>query len=250
MRPKRSWKAIIRCGNREDRLERLKAIRLWYDEDWIKMDPKLRTSVVEGISGFLGLSTCPILPGCSAPRSRLLRPARTPAGKKNAFQIREGMKQHLPPLDELIESGKVLALNFPAGSNPALARAVGVFLKNAWLQTLLLRPAKMQQHPDLYYRPAVFICDEYQSFATVGESDPSGDEKAFCHDAAMPRHSHRRHPVDFLPALRPWRERGLAHPLADSPDPHLPVIERRVQCRDRIESLRPGRTGQGLLDRL
>ena len=84
-----------------------------------------------------------------------------------------------PPLDELIESGKVLALNMPAGSNPALARAIGVFLKNAWLQTLLRRPARMKQEPERYFRPAVFICDEYQSFASVGEDDPSGDEKAF-----------------------------------------------------------------------
>ena len=30
--------------------------------------------------------------------------------------------RYLPPLYELIESGKVLALNMPAGSNPALAR--------------------------------------------------------------------------------------------------------------------------------
>ena len=37
--------------------------------------------------------------------------------------------QHLPPLYELIEQGKVLALNMPAGINPALARAVGVMLK-------------------------------------------------------------------------------------------------------------------------
>ena len=29
--------------------------------------------------------------------------------------------RYLPPLYELIESGKVLALNMPAGSNPALA---------------------------------------------------------------------------------------------------------------------------------
>ena len=60
----------------------------------------------------------------------------------------------------------------PAGSNPALARAIGVFLKNAWLQTLLRRPARMKQEPELYFRPAVFICDEYQSFASVGEEDP------------------------------------------------------------------------------
>ena len=90
-----------------------------------------------------------------------------------------GIWKHLPPLDELIESGKVLALNVPAGSNPALARAVGVFLKNAWLQTLLRRPAQMKADPKRYFRPAVFICDEYQSFASVGEDDPSGDEKAF-----------------------------------------------------------------------
>ena len=87
--------------------------------------------------------------------------------------------QHLPPLFELIEQGKVLALNMPAGINPALARAVGVMLKNAWLQALLMRPAKMKANPGSYFRPAVFICDEYQAFASVGEEDPSGDEKSF-----------------------------------------------------------------------
>ena len=65
--------------------------------------------------------------------------------------------EHLPPLYELIEGGKVLTLNMPAGSNPALARAVGVMLKNAWLQALLMRPAKMKQSPGVYFRPAVFI---------------------------------------------------------------------------------------------
>ena len=87
--------------------------------------------------------------------------------------------RYLPPLYELIEGGKVLALNMPAGSNPALARAIGVMLKNAWLQALLMRPKKMKESPSTYFRPAVFICDEYQSFASVGEDDPTGDEKSF-----------------------------------------------------------------------
>ena len=87
--------------------------------------------------------------------------------------------RHLPPLYDLIEQGKVLALNMPAGINPALARAVGVMLKNAWLQALLMRPAKMKANPGSYFRPAVFICDEYQAFASVGEDAPSGDEKSF-----------------------------------------------------------------------
>ena len=87
--------------------------------------------------------------------------------------------RHLPPLYQLIEQGKVLALNMPAGINPALSRAVGVMLKNAWLQALLMRPAQMKANPGSYFRPAVFICDEYQAFASVGEDDPSGDEKSF-----------------------------------------------------------------------
>ena len=89
------------------------------------------------------------------------------------------MRGHLPPLGELIDAGKVLALNMPAGINPALSRAIGVMLKNAWLQSLLLRPAEMKRSPSRYYRPAVFLCDEYQAFASVGEDDPSGDEKSF-----------------------------------------------------------------------
>ena len=95
-------------------------------------------------------------------------------GKAGADRI-EGPR-HLPPLYELIEGGKVLTLNMPAGINPALARAVGVMLKNAWLQALLMRPAQMKESPSTYFRPAVFICDEYQSFASVGEDDPTGDE--------------------------------------------------------------------------
>ena len=107
-----------------------------------------------------------------------------PKKKKKPIPAKEGADRvagprHLPPIHDLIDDGKVLALNMPAGTNPALARAVGVMLKNAWLQALLMRPAKMKQSPGVYFRPAVFICDEYQAFASVGEDDPSGDEKSF-----------------------------------------------------------------------
>ena len=74
-----------------------------------------------------------------------------------------GLRRRLPPLSELIEGGKVLALNMPAGANPALARAIGVLLKNAWMQALLRRPAELARRPGRYLRPAVFICDEYQA---------------------------------------------------------------------------------------
>ncbi|MDE0073799.1 MAG: TraM recognition domain-containing protein [Gammaproteobacteria bacterium] len=164
--------------------ESVEAIERWYDKDWSALDAKLRTSIVEGISVFLSLFDqpevagvfCPPPPNDDAPSRRAdgddgERPPEVPA--------MPGLRRRLPPLAELIEGGKVLALNMPAGANPALARAIGVLLKNAWMQALLRRPAEAARRPGRYMRPAVFICDEYQAFATVGQDDPSGDEKAF-----------------------------------------------------------------------
>ena len=102
--------------------------------------------------------------------------------------------------------------------------------QNAWLQTLLRRPAQMKADTKRYFRPAVFICDEYQSFASVGEDDPSGDEKAFAPHPAVPRHPHRRHPVHILAPIRPGNFRGLARSLADAPHPDLPLPSATTQA--------------------
>ncbi len=163
--------------------QRVAAIERWYRHDWLQLDPKLRTSIVEGVSVFLSMFDlpdvsrvfCPPPPQPAAPVPAGLPPP--PPGATPAAAT--GLLQRLPPLQQLIESGKVIALNMPAGANPALARTVGVLLKNAWLQTLLTRPAAIKTNPNRYFRPAVFLCDEYQSFASVGEDDPAGDEKAF-----------------------------------------------------------------------
>ena len=163
---------------------RVEAVNRWYVHDWNTLDNKIRSSIVEGVSVFLSMFDlpsvarvfCPPAPGAAGlPGAAGYDPTDT----KTTTLAATGMIGDLPPLDELIESGKVLALNMPAGTNPALARAIGVMLKNAWLQSLLRRPAKMKAEPDRYFRPAVFICDEYQAFTSVGEDDPSGDEKAF-----------------------------------------------------------------------
>ena len=156
--------------SREERRERrlrFEAVQRWFVDDWAQLDQKLRTSIVEGISSFLSLfdepgvadAFCPPKPGAEGPGARRL----------------------LPPMEELIESGAVLALNMPAGANPALARVIGVMLKQSWLQALLRRPRAMADpaNADCYWRPAVFLCDEYHSFATTGGDDPGGDERAF-----------------------------------------------------------------------
>ena len=119
----------------------------------------------------------------------------------------------------------MLALNMPAGINPALSRAVGVMLKNAWLQALLMRPAKMKANPGSYFRPAVFICDEYQAFASVGEDDPSGDEKSFALTRQCRCHPDCRHTIYFLVAGRVGKLGSVALAVADAPHSHLPIAE-------------------------
>ncbi len=201
-------------GPGEDTRERVEAVKRWFVHDWQTLDNKIKSSIVEGVSVFLAMFDmpdvakvfCPAAPHISDDPQAIILQAqlkRLKAEKDEAAEPEPDHKQpdpaaesnqdatppdtegtapitqHLPPLYELIEQGKVLALNMPAGINPALARAVGVMLKNAWLQALLMRPAKMKATPGRYFRPAVFICDEYQAFASVGEDDPSGDEKSF-----------------------------------------------------------------------
>ena len=212
-----TYRIVWEPGPGDEVRERVEAVKRWFVHDWQTLDNKVKSSIVEGVSVFLALFDMPDVAKVFCPDSpevpddpqaitlqAQLRRIEAEAGASGQEddkkpQIKDGGAErnraitsipsakeetvkgaeHLPPLYELIEGGKVLALNMPAGINPALARAVGVMLKTAWLQALLMRPARMKQSPGVYFRPAVFICDEYQAFASVGEDDPSGDEKSF-----------------------------------------------------------------------
>ena len=148
--------------------EQVEAIERWYLNDWMALDPKLRTSIVEGISVFLSLFDQPqvasmFCPPPPDPDESIHMYSAAPDEDGAAVRPMPGLRRRLPPLAELIEGGRVLALNMPAGANPALGRAIGVLLKNAWIQALLRRPAEAARRPGRYLRPAVFICDEYQS---------------------------------------------------------------------------------------
>ena len=85
----------------------------------------------------------------------------------------------LPPIADLIEQGKVIALNFPTATNPGLARAIGTMLKQDFQRAVLNRIPKMTADRRSRGARCCFVCDEYQAFATTGENEPSGDEKFF-----------------------------------------------------------------------
>jgi hypothetical protein len=151
--------------------EQLEAVKRWFHHDWKRIEPKLRTSIVEGISVFLSLfDDNPDVKRTFCPPAECYDPVA------NADH-RYG--KPLPSFTWLVESGKVCALNFPIGMNAGLARALGVMMKLDFQRAVLNRVPEMEAHRERYFRQVFFICDEYQHFATVGENEPTGDEKFF-----------------------------------------------------------------------
>ncbi len=151
--------------------EILDGVIRWFTNDWRRIENKLRTSIVEGISVFLSLfDDNPMVKRTFCPPKECYDPVLNADGKYG---------RPLPPFSELIEAGKVCALNFPVSLNPGLAKAIGVMMKLDFQRAMLNRIPKIENNKGRHFRQAFFICDEYQHFATVGENDPNGDEKFF-----------------------------------------------------------------------
>src|SRR5215469_9934731 len=92
-----------------DRYEKLQAVKRWYFGDWRKIEPKLRTSIVEGISVFLSLFDD------NPDVKRTFCPPKDCYDQQANAEFRFG--KPLPSFSWLIEQGKVCALNFPIGMN-------------------------------------------------------------------------------------------------------------------------------------
>ncbi len=149
----------------------LEGVKRWFYNDWRRIENKLRTSIVEGISVFLSLfDDNPMVKRTFCPPKECYDPKLNVDGKYG---------RPLPPFADLIEAGKVCALNFPVSLNPGLAKAIGVMMKLDFQGAVVNRIPKIEANPNQHFRQVFFICDEYQHFATVGENDPTGDEKFF-----------------------------------------------------------------------
>jgi TraM recognition site of TraD and TraG len=148
---------------------RWESVHYWYWEHWKFFRSEVKTSIIQGIAVFLSLfETDPDARRVFCPPKALYEGkicADDPTGRV------------LPPFDALIESGSVIGLNFPVALNPALAKIIGTMMKIDFQRAVQLRIPKMEEEPERYFRPTVFICDEYQNFATVGGDNPTGDER-------------------------------------------------------------------------
>ena len=147
----------------------LEAVERWYVHGWSKLDARLRSSIVEGVVVFLSLfDDNPAVHRTFCPPRRAYTEEAVP-----------GEPRPLASLTSLLESGHVLALNFPVGLNPGLARILGVMLKLDFQRAILQRIPQITAYPTRPWRDLLFVCDEYHAFATVGETDPTGDERTF-----------------------------------------------------------------------
>lgn len=155
----------------DDKRQQFEAVKRWFFQDWSRIEPKLRTSIVEGISVFLSLfDDNPAVKRVFCPPNETFDPVANADGRFGT---------PLPSFGELIEQGNVCALNFPVSANPGLARAIGTLLKQDFQRAVLNRIPRIEREPTKPWRDVLFLCDEYHAFATVGEHDPSGDEKFF-----------------------------------------------------------------------
>lgn len=153
------------------RREQFDAVKRWFQQDWMRIEPKLRSSVVEGVSVFLSVfDDNPRVRHTFCPPKALYDPEANADGR---------LGTPMPALDTLIGAGKLVALNFPTVMNPGLARILGTLLKLDFQRAVLARIPSMPSTPAHRGRPVIFLCDEYQAFATTGENEPSGDEKFF-----------------------------------------------------------------------
>ncbi len=156
--------------------QQLEAIQRWYFDDWMGLEKKLRSSIVEGVSIFLSLFDInPVVKKVFCPPKQTYDPTLNVPDEHGHFPY----GKPLPSLNWLIEQGKICALNFPISLNAGLARILGTLLKLDFQRAVLLRVPEMERNKQKYFRQVFLMCDEYQTFATVGESDPIGDEKFF-----------------------------------------------------------------------
>jgi hypothetical protein len=156
----------------QDQRAQFLAVRQWFQNDWTQIDKRLRTSIVEGISVFLSIfDTNQSLKRVFCPPKEVYDPTI------NSAEAGYPLGRPFPSFGQLIEEGRVVALNFPVALNPIVARTIGTLMKLDYQRAVILRIPQMVKEPGRHWRPTIFVADEYQVFVTAG--DAVGDHHFF-----------------------------------------------------------------------
>ena len=144
-----------------EKLAQLEAVQRWFRDDWKRIEPKLRSSIVEGVSVFLSLFDD------NSKVKRVFCP------KKECYdpQKKRGQTSSASPCLRLKENGSVAALNFPPiGMNAGLRAGPGRD-DEARFRARRPQPSSENRGPSraTLFRWSFSSADEYQHFATVGE---------------------------------------------------------------------------------
>ena len=232
---------------------RLKSVVLWYEKDWMKLDPKLRTSCVEGISSFLSLFDmedvaaifCPKAP--ARPRDGEGEDEGTVTGGRRCRSRRDAEASSTPGRADRDRKspGPQHARRLESGAGPRHRRVPQ--------KRLAPDPAPAAGTDESGHEALLparrFHLRRVPVLRISRRGRPLGRREGVCPHPAVPRHPHRRHPIHILAPIRPGHFRGLAGALADAPHPDLPLPQRRRQRRARLETVRAGGQDQAELDR-
>lgn len=116
----------------------------FFDDVWAPMPADMRGTIRSFVSNMLGSFLKPPYDTLFAGRSTVT-------------------------LGEVLDQGRILYVNMPIAEKEVMARVVSTFIKLEFYREVLKRRKKP--------RPSFFLCDEFQSFFTVGQG--RGDADAF-----------------------------------------------------------------------
>ncbi len=201
-----------------DRRHRLEAIERWYYSAWARLDPKVRSSIVEGAVVFLSLfdENPEVYRAFCPPRSAYAKPPEP------------GEPRPLPPLEDLLETRSCARPQLPGRPEPGPGSRPG---RDAEARLPACRPAAhsadggasraVVARPAVRRRRVPRLCH--------GRRDGSDGRRAGVRAvAAGAAHSDRRDAEPEFAAVGAGRRRELAHAGPVLPHQAVPGDQRRV----------------------
>src|SRR5260370_23764990 len=149
--------------------QQLEAVQRWYFDDWMGLERKLRSSIVEGVSIFLSLFDInPAVKRVFCPPKQTYDPAVNKPDEHGHYPY----GRPLPSFNWLIEQGKICALNFPISLNAGLARILGTMLKLDFQRAALPRIPEIQRNTTKNFPTAFLMWAQYHTSAPLPTSPP------------------------------------------------------------------------------